>query len=108
MYKRWKGSVCETWPRHSGGRRLTAKSAVVCVSWKVFDKRETVPVCECKSYETTGEFCFVCASHHIQNVKGGWFSSKKYLPLSASVFRLSARSPRKHTKLQSAHLSLVL
>lgn len=92
--------MCETWPRHSGGRRLTAKSTVVCVSWKVFDKRETVPVCEFKSYETTGEFCFVCASHRVQNVKGGWFSSKKYLPLSTSVFQLSARSPR---GLEKAH-----
>lgn len=85
--------MCETWPRHSGGRRLTAKSAAVCVRWKAFDKRETVPVCEFKSHENTGEFRFVCMSHRVQNVKGGWFGSKKLLPLSASMFQLSEKSP---------------
>lgn len=59
----------------------------------MFDKRETVPVCEFKSHENTGEFCFVCMSHRVQNVKGGWFGSKKLLPLSASMFQLSEKSP---------------
>lgn len=59
----------------------------------MFDKGETVPVCEFKSYENTGEFCFVRVSHHVQNVKGGWFSSKNLLPLSASMFQLSERRP---------------
>lgn len=108
--RRWRFSplvqevegIC-VWNLASTLRGKKADSKVysrVCESWKVFDKRETVPVCESKSHENRGEFCFVCMSHRVKNVKGGWFSSKKLLPLSASMFPLSERSPR---GLEKAH-----